>query len=100
MQQQKLSKSNKHSNYMISVYFQVEDGIRYLTVTGVQTCALPILIWWFGELTRFQRQSLWLALSSFIVLLLLLVVLSIAFDFGHCVYPSREHPYFTSGRLL
>src|SRR2546430_9242266 len=24
------------------VYFQAEDGIRDLTVTGVQTCALPI----------------------------------------------------------
>src|SRR2546430_11962446 len=24
-------------------YFQAEDGIRDLTVTGVQTCALPIL---------------------------------------------------------
>src|SRR5256886_5882767 len=28
-------------------FFQAEDGIRYLTVTGVQTCALPI----------FKRQS-------------------------------------------
>src|SRR2546427_7789080 len=25
-------------------FFQAEDGIRDLTVTGVQTCALPI--WW------------------------------------------------------
>src|SRR2546430_767776 len=25
-----------------SVFFQAEDGIRDLTVTGVQTCALPI----------------------------------------------------------
>src|SRR2546430_10915232 len=25
------------------VFFQAEDGIRDLTVTGVQTCALPIL---------------------------------------------------------
>src|SRR5207248_7004582 len=25
-------------------YFQAEDGIRYRTVTGVQTCALPIWI--------------------------------------------------------
>src|SRR6266853_3196523 len=25
-------------------FFQAEDGIRDLTVTGVQTCALPILI--------------------------------------------------------
>src|SRR3990167_1098775 len=26
-----------------NVFFKEEDGIRYLTVTGVQTCALPIL---------------------------------------------------------
>src|SRR5687768_18562123 len=25
-----------------SFYFQAEDGIRYVAVTGVQTCALPI----------------------------------------------------------
>src|SRR6266567_7127273 len=28
----------------IFFFFQAEDGIRALTVTGVQTCALPILI--------------------------------------------------------
>src|SRR5438270_13388292 len=28
----------------IYFFFQAEDGIRDLTVTGVQTCALPILI--------------------------------------------------------
>src|SRR2546430_2090665 len=27
----------------IRLFFQAEDGIRDLTVTGVQTCALPIL---------------------------------------------------------
>src|SRR5688572_32520394 len=27
---------------MSSFFFQAEDGIRDLTVTGVQTCALPI----------------------------------------------------------
>src|SRR2546430_10197159 len=27
---------------MCSFFFQAEDGIRDLTVTGVQTCALPI----------------------------------------------------------
>src|SRR5688572_31592030 len=30
----------------IFFFFQAEDGIRDLTVTGVQTCALPI---WIGE---------------------------------------------------
>src|SRR2546430_12086702 len=28
--------------YFIFFFFQAEDGIRDLTVTGVQTCALPI----------------------------------------------------------
>src|SRR5256886_13704595 len=27
---------------VIGFFFQAEGGIRYLTVTGVQTCALPI----------------------------------------------------------
>src|SRR3989475_10263705 len=31
-------------------FFQAEDGIRDLTVTGVQTCALPILF-------RYERQQ-------------------------------------------
>src|SRR3989475_7801841 len=29
----------------LSFFFQAEDGIRDLTVTGVQTCALPISPW-------------------------------------------------------
>src|SRR5256886_7499830 len=32
------------------VFFQAEDGIRDLTVTGVQTCALPI--WLLSALSR------------------------------------------------
>jgi hypothetical protein len=48
-----------------------------------------------------ERQAiLWLALLSFLSIVAFLVVLSISFDFGKCPYPSREHPYFTSGRLL
>src|SRR2546427_9560587 len=31
--------------FIIFFFFQAEDGIRDLTVTGVQTCALPILVW-------------------------------------------------------
>src|SRR2546430_7908448 len=29
---------------VVFFFFQAEDGIRDLTVTGVQTCALPILV--------------------------------------------------------
>src|SRR3989440_1939868 len=31
--------------YVVFFFFQAEDGIRDLIVTGVQTCALPISIW-------------------------------------------------------
>src|SRR5256886_9105251 len=30
--------------YFLVFFFQAEDGIRDLTVTGVQTCALPISV--------------------------------------------------------
>src|SRR2546430_1837261 len=32
----------RQSRYLFFFFFQAEDGIRDLTVTGVQTCALPI----------------------------------------------------------
>src|SRR5256886_7430875 len=35
--------------YLLFFFFQAEDGIRDLTVTGVQTCALPIY--------KFDRDS-------------------------------------------
>src|SRR2546430_4452886 len=37
------SGSNRSRDWSI-LFFQAEDGIRVLTVTGVQTCALPISI--------------------------------------------------------
>src|SRR5205085_8813893 len=36
-------------------FFQAEDGIRDLTVTGVQTCALPILF------VSIDTNSAWMA---------------------------------------
>src|SRR5581483_6111508 len=47
-----------------------------------------------------QRWSLWLALLSFLSLVAFMILLSMKFDFGDSPYPSREHPYFVSGRLL
>src|SRR2546430_15330133 len=47
-------------------FFQAEDGIRYLTVTGVQTCALPIS--WINGFARSPGQ--------FVVLLLLVAGLT------------------------
>src|SRR5256885_8562216 len=36
-------------------FFQAEDGIRDYKVTGVQTCALPIRLYGFGQLGALLR---------------------------------------------
>src|SRR2546430_13104831 len=41
---------------IVFFFFQAEDGIRDLTVTGVQTCALPIL---FGRLFHSSEDTGW-----------------------------------------
>jgi hypothetical protein len=65
------------------------------------TIALGIVIWSLVTRRRTDsKSSLWFALLSFVSLVGFLVLLSIRYDFGHCVYPSRAHPFFTSGRLL
>src|SRR6266567_5190752 len=35
-------REERNRGLLIDFFFQAEDGIRDLTVTGVQTCALPI----------------------------------------------------------
>ncbi|HEY4639602.1 MAG TPA: DUF2142 domain-containing protein [Candidatus Udaeobacter sp.] len=51
-------------------------------------------------LSAFQRQAIGSAILIFLAGIVFLALLSIQFDFGTCINPSREHPYFTSGRLL
>src|SRR5256884_2839428 len=37
-----INKAERCDRYWTLFFFQAEDGIRYVAVTGVQTCALPI----------------------------------------------------------
>src|SRR2546421_3497321 len=44
----------------IFFFFQAEDGIRDLIVTGVQTCALPICLLWLSFWPMHSKSSgLW-----------------------------------------
>jgi len=46
-----------------------------------------------------EQAVLWLSLATFLLSLLFLAGLSLAYDFDGCFYPSRAHPFLTSGRL-
>src|SRR2546430_4688983 len=42
---------------VVFFFFQAEDGIRDLTVTGVQTCALPISLAYSDAVTRCSLRN-------------------------------------------
>ncbi|PYK30112.1 MAG: hypothetical protein DME57_07915 [Verrucomicrobia bacterium] len=75
------------------------DGF-YAILTALIIVAAIVLIARRESGDKDRQSVLWLALLSFVSILALLVILSLRFDFGNCPYPSREHPYFISGRLL
>jgi hypothetical protein len=50
--------------------------------------------------TGSQRQALWFGFLCVMAAVAFLGFLSIIYDFQDCFYPSRAHPYFTSGRLM
>src|SRR2546429_1932349 len=63
-----LSVGWRSNRLLFFFFFQAEDGIRDVAVTGVQTCALPILRWGlffvaeYGEVTVVSSiiAALWL----------------------------------------
>ena len=50
--------------------------------------------------TAAQRQALWFGLWVCAAAVAFLGFVSIIYDFQNCFYPSRQFPYFTSGRLI
>src|SRR5699024_11539632 len=63
---------------IIFLFFQAEDGIRYRNVTGVQTCALPIL-----HIGHYQRSKYTVFLCSLTNILQskLIILSSVPFTF-------------------
>jgi hypothetical protein len=52
------------------------------------------------NLTEAQRRVLWIGITCVIATIVFLAFLSLQFDFGQCINPSRERPYFFQGRLM
>jgi hypothetical protein len=77
----------------------VADGFYCMASTFALAIAAGILLS-RTTMSIFQRRALWFSLISFAALAIFLAALSTKFDFGKSIYPSREHPYLISGRLL
>lgn len=78
----------------------VMDAFYWVSSLVLLAFALPSLLSGRRGVTPPERQSLALAFASFAASVAFLAMTSMAFDFGACFYPSRAHPFFTSGRLM
>jgi hypothetical protein len=47
-----------------------------------------------------QRTAVWFSFLCLAASLAFFALLSVKYDFQDCFYPSREHPFFVSGRLM
>jgi hypothetical protein len=82
-----------------SLSWQAADGF-YGVSSLVFLAAAMVGLRKQAGLSAFQQRAIGSAILIFVAGVLFLALLSIQFDFGNCIYPSRAHPYFTSGRLL
>ena len=76
------------------------DLIYVISSIGLVALALVNLLSRDKIIARSQRQALWLGFWSFFASVAFFGFFSIIYDFGDCPNPSRDHPYFTSGRLM
>lgn len=80
--------------------FPVANLIYVAVSFGFIAVALGGLTARFKVVAGTQRQALRLALVSVAGTVAFLAFLSVIYDFHDCANPSREHPYFTHGRLM
>jgi hypothetical protein len=85
--------------HALPLRWRIADGF-YVVSTLVFVAGAVIGLGKQAGLTAFQREAIGSAILIFLAGVLFLALLSIQFDFGNCINPSRAHPYFTSGRLL
>jgi hypothetical protein len=78
----------------------VVDAIYAISSVGFVGVAVIALLSRSTDVIAAQRQALWFGFGSVLAVVTFLGFLSIIYDFRDCFYPSRAHPYFTSGRLM
>jgi len=84
---QRVASTTMDSFYIISSYVFVSCSIIHALIA--KKTSAP------GH--RFAIRMCALTLGLFVAFM---TALSVRYDFGNCWYPSREYPFFTSGRLI
>jgi hypothetical protein len=73
----------------------------FVFATTVLLVAAAVRMWKSRRIMSDSERVLdWCLLSATLLSVGFLGLLSLLFDFGNCPYPSREEPYFISGRLI
>jgi hypothetical protein len=80
--------------WVASDAFYVATSLALLGLAGVGLLRRGVAA------ARGERLVLVFCFGALALALAPLVAISVAYDFGACLYPSREHPFMSSGRLL
>lgn len=72
----------------------------YVISSSLFVLAAGLGIFFRKRLNVSERFTTGVCLLTIAFSLVFLAGLSIVFDFGNCLYPSRDNPFFTSGRLI
>jgi len=75
--------------------------LAYVVLT-LGALALTLAGWWKRPpaFTTPQRTAIGLGFLCVLATFAFFALLSVKYDFHDCFYPSREHPFFVSGRLM
>lgn len=77
------------------------SNIVYTALSLILLAAVfPSLLPRFSKTSPSQRHAIQLSLACFLALLVFFAFMSIIYDFHNNYYPSRQHPFFISGRML
>ncbi len=83
-----------------TIAFRELDWFYVLSSLGLTSVAVISLSNRSHAASAAQRCVLWIAAACLITAVTFLGLLSLQFDFGRCINPSRERPYFFQGRLM
>ena len=84
-----------------TIAFPVMDWFYVLSSLGLISVAVISLLRRQSDITgETQRRVLFIAAACVIATIVFLGLLSLQFDFGACINPSRARPYFFQGRLM